>query len=165
MEPQPSSEKPSSSEAGATDKVPQSSTEIEWREYLFFREELRHEDNLINQRVSWLIGSQAFLLGGFASSLSANPGAPLTPLGKLQDFMLIGLPMAGILGVIASYVTLLGAVLHVRGVLHFIGDRFPERMPSLRDWHALQRRMGLFGPLVTPLIFLAFWIVILVRIR
>jgi hypothetical protein len=139
--------------------------DIEWREYLFFREELRHEDNLINQRLSWLIGSQAFLLGGFATLISASAAAPSPTLGKIQDCMITGLPIAGILGVVASYVTILAAVLHVHGVRKFVGDRYPHHMPSLQNWHTTYLRMGLFGPLVTPLIFLAFWVVILVRIR
>ena len=43
-----------------TSDTPIESSEADWRRYLFLREEMRHEDNLINQRVSWLIGSQAF---------------------------------------------------------------------------------------------------------
>jgi hypothetical protein len=33
-------------------------------DFVFLREEIRHEDNLINQRLSWLVSSQAFLLTG-----------------------------------------------------------------------------------------------------
>jgi len=76
--------------------------EMEWREYLFFREELRHEDNLINQRVSWLISSQAFLLGGFATLIGAGPNTLAGSLGGLKNAMLLGLPIAGILGVLTN---------------------------------------------------------------
>ena len=79
--------------------------------------------------------------------------------------MLIGLPVAGILGVLANYVTILGAVMHVRGVRRLVANRRPSQMPSLKSWGTLQLRMGLFGPLVTPLIFLGFWGIILVRMR
>jgi len=126
---------------------------------------MRHEDNLINQRVSWLIGSQAFLLGGFATLISASTSFPVSALGKVRDIMLIGLPVAGILGVVANYVTILAAVMHIHGVQKFVADRTPGRMPSLRTWHKIHRRMGLFGPLMTPPIFLAFWIAILVNMR
>ncbi len=152
--------------ASSTDgQTPEPPVEIEWREYMFFREELRHEDILINHRLSWLISSQAFLLGGFATLISAGSATPVSALSKIKDYMLTGLPIAGILGVIASYVTILAAVLHVRGVRRFVGKRYLARMPSLHSWHTLQLRMGLFGPLVTPLIFLTFWIVILWKIR
>ena len=78
--------------------------------------------------------------------------------------MLIGLPVAGILGVLANYVTILAAVMHIRGVRRLVANRRPSQMPSLKSWHTLQLRMGLFGPLATPLIFLGFWVVILLRI-
>jgi hypothetical protein len=44
-----------------------------------------------------------------------------------------------------------------------VADRGLQRMPSLQNWHSLQRKMGLFGPLTTPLIFLAFWIIVLLK--
>jgi len=137
--------------------------EMDWREYLFFREELRHEDNLINQRVSWLIGSQAFLLGAFATLITSFGKA--TDLNGVRDYMLVGLPVAGVAGVLANYVTILGAVMHVRGVRRLVADKRTPHMPALGKWHSLQLRMGLFGPLATPLIFLAFWTIILIKIR
>ena len=140
-------------------------SEIGWQEYLFFREELRHEDDLINQRVSWLVGSQAFLLGGFATLITGVNGGRVPILDEIRNYMLVGLPVAGILGGLANYVTILGAVLHVHGVRRFVANkRPPSHMPSLKSWHTLQLRMGLFGPLVTPLIFLAFWITILLKV-
>jgi hypothetical protein len=154
-----------SSEAEIETRTSENYTDVEWREYLFFREEMRHEDNLINQRVSWLIGSQAFLLGGFATLISVSSSVPGSTLGKLRDFMLVGLPVAGILGVVVNYVTILAAVLHIWGIRKFVADRTPARMPSLKSWHSLHRRMGLFGPLTTPPIFLAFWIAILMKMR
>ena len=137
--------------------------ELEWREYVFFREEMRHEDDLINQRVSWLISSQAFLLGGYATLLSASGSGGLATLPKIRDVMLTGLPVAGVLVLLAGYSTILAAVMHVHGVRRLVAHRRFKRMPSLHDWHTLPLRMGLFGPLVTPLIFAALWIVILLR--
>jgi len=155
-----------SNEASPSSPIAEHCTESEWREYTFFREEMRHEDNLINQRLSWLIGSQSFLLGGFATLISVSATVWSTsPLRKIMDAMLIGLPVAGLLAVATNYVTILAAVLHIEGMKEFVADRTPKGMPSLRSWHALQRRMGLFGPLTTPLIFLVFWVVILMRLR
>jgi hypothetical protein len=165
MELKPDTSATPASEAGGDDQSSESGAELEWREYLFFREEMRHEDNLINQRVSWLISSQAFLLGGFATLIGAGPNTLAGSLGGLKNAMLLGLPIAGILGVLTNYVTLLAAVWHVWGVKKFVANRRTGRMPSLHNWHTLQLRMGLFGPLTAPLIFLGFWIVILVKLR
>jgi hypothetical protein len=134
-----------------------------WQEYQFFREELRHEDNLINSRVSWLISSQAFLLGGFATLFSANAPSGSIEFHYLRGFLLAGIPVAGLLGVVVNYVTILGAVFHVRGVRKIAKTVRVPRMPSLNNWHTLQLRMGLFGPLATPLIFLSFWATILAK--
>ena|ERR1700677_374410 len=143
---------------------PAQDTDMDWREYQFFREELRHEDNLINQRVSWLVGSQAFLLGAFAT-LIASFASKVSGLDGLRNYMLIGLPVAGVAGVLANYVAILGAVIHVHGVRRYVANKHPPQMPSLGKWHRLPLRMGLFGPLVTPLIFLAFWAIILIKIQ
>lgn len=64
------------------------SLENTWREYLFFREEMRHEDGLINQRLSWLISSQAFLLGGFATLISTNSNPGITAMTSVRELML-----------------------------------------------------------------------------
>ena len=34
------------------------------------RRRIEHEDNLLNQRVSWIVSSQPFLLTGYASLLN-----------------------------------------------------------------------------------------------
>ena len=152
------------SPVGMHDQPAASEEEIEWREHLFFREEMRHEDNLINQRVSWLISSQAFLLGGFATLINSGGGGSVPAINNLKGVMVTGLPVAGILAVVAGYSTILAAVSHVQGIRQLMVNRSHRNMPSLHNWHTLQLRMGLFGPLVTPLIFVAFWIVILTKI-
>jgi hypothetical protein len=136
-----------------------------WQEYQFFRDELRHEDILINSRVSWLISSQAFLLGGFATLFSANASSGSAEFHYLRGLLLMGIPLAGLLGVVVNYVTILGAVLHVRGVRKITKTIRVPRMPTLNNWHTPQLWMGLFGPLATPLIFLSFWATILVKMR
>src|SRR5258708_12842907 len=83
---------------------PNEDVEMDWREYVFFREELRHEDNLINQRVSWLVGSQAFLLGAFATLITSF-GGRFSGLEEIRSYMLIGLPVAGVSGALSNYVT------------------------------------------------------------
>jgi hypothetical protein len=165
MDLKPDSSSTPGREAGGDRQSTDSAAELEWREYLFFREEMRHEDNLINQRVSWLISSQAFLLVGFATLIGAGPNTLAASLSGLRNSMLLGLPIAGILGVVTNYVTILAAVWHVRGIRKLLANRSAARMPSLHNWHTPLARMGFFGPLSAPLIFLGFWIVILVNMR
>jgi hypothetical protein len=44
---------------------------------------LSHEDDLINQRISWLVNSQSFLLTAYAitlNGLAADSGRPQAPI-------------------------------------------------------------------------------------
>ena len=42
--------------------------------YKLIREQIQHEDNLVNQRLTWLLGIEAFLFAGFAAlSAVQNP--------------------------------------------------------------------------------------------
>ena len=157
---QPAPDDPVVTQERTTDPV----EEMEWREYTFFHEELRHEDNLINQRVSWLIGSQAFLLGGFATLINSGGTANASGLSRIKGAMLTGLPIAGLAAVFAGYVTILAAVMHVHGVRQMLAHRQLKEMPSLHSWDSTQLWMGLSGPLATPLVFVAFWIIILTKV-
>jgi hypothetical protein len=61
------------------------------------RDQLQHEDNLITQRLSWLMGSQAFLFTAYAIVLN-GPERPKTALmGSLQNVLLGTLPVVGFL--------------------------------------------------------------------
>jgi hypothetical protein len=53
-------------------------------EYVFLREEIRHQDNLINARLSWLVSSQSFLLSGFAVTLNGSAQSLLPIYAKLK---------------------------------------------------------------------------------
>ena len=46
------------------------------------RRRIEHEDNLINQRLSWLVASQAFLLTALAISLNATPNQSRPPMWR-----------------------------------------------------------------------------------
>jgi hypothetical protein len=58
---------------------PTTGDELTKDEYTFLSEEMRHEDNLINARIPWLVNSQSFLFGAFATTLNggAQPKFPI----------------------------------------------------------------------------------------
>ena len=76
------------------------------REYVFLREEIRHEDNLVNARLSWLVSSQAFLLSGFAIPLNGTAQSLFPTYAKLNVILVTFLPVAGVVTVVASYLTI-----------------------------------------------------------
>ena len=85
---------------------PTPANELAKDEYIFLREEMRHEDNLINARLSWLVNSQSFLFGAFAIILNGSAEAKFPLYAKLNVILVTWLPVAGILAAAASYLTI-----------------------------------------------------------
>jgi hypothetical protein len=80
---------------------------------VFGREEIRHEDDLINAKLSWLINSRSFLFEAFAITLNSTPSSKLTMYAKLNVVLVNWRPVAGILSVAVNYLTILAAILHI----------------------------------------------------
>src|SRR6266481_1916124 len=94
-------------------------------EYEFLREEIRHQDNLINARLSWLVSSQSFLLSGFAVSLNGSAQSLLPVYAKLNVILVTSLPLAGLVTDMASYLTIWAAMLRMTKVRHLAGNSHP----------------------------------------
>jgi hypothetical protein len=129
---------------------------------VFLREEMRHEDDLINARLSWLINSQSFLFGAFAITPNGSPSSKFTMYAKLNVVLVDWLPVAGILSVAVSYLTILAAILHIRTVRRLARGKYPPNLLPLQG-EIFVGRMGLSGAVVTPLIFLAVWLAIILE--
>jgi energy-converting hydrogenase Eha subunit C len=131
-------------------------------DYVFLRQEMRHEDDLINARLSWLINSQSFLFGAFAITLNGSPSSKITMYAKLNVVLVNWLPVAGILSVAVSYLTILAAILHMRRVRRLARGKHPPNLLPLQG-EIFIGRMGLSGAVVTPLIFLSVWFAIILE--
>ena len=123
----------------------------------FLRGRIEHEDNLINQRMAALVGSQSFLLTAFAISLNA-PKDFYTPHHEHAHQLLTKLlPCAGIASVIVLALTMLGAVIALHG-LHKASDDLagPDDPPVHSS--AFVRWLGQAAVIGVPLIFLSLWL-------
>ena len=124
------------------------------------RHRIEHEHDLINQRLSWLVSSQAFLLTAFAISLNA-PASFIQPgYAALNHLLMNCLPLAAIacLGVLVF--TLAGAIWSL-ALPHRSADalRGTDDLPVLNV--APIRWLGLAAPVLIPVVFLTLWIVLL----
>jgi hypothetical protein len=124
------------------------------------RRRIEHEDNLINQRLSSLVASQAFLLTAFAISLNA-PSAPSSSVYAHANRMLVDLlPVVAIACIVVLWLTLVGAiwsmaVLRAQGAaIDRPGDIPIHNRPAIR-------RLGLAGPVAIPGVFLILWIAVI----
>src|SRR5258708_1102177 len=100
-------------------------------EYMFLREEMRHEDNLINARLSWLVNSQSFLFGAFAITLNGSAQSKFPMYAKLNIILVTWLPVAGILAAAASYLTIWAAILHIKKVRRLARGKYPPHLLPL----------------------------------
>ena len=92
------------------------------REYTFLREEIRHQDNLVNARLSWLVSSQSFLLSGFAVTLNGSAQSLLPIYAKLNVILVTSLPVAGLVTDVASYLTIWAAISRMGNIRHLAGS-------------------------------------------
>ncbi len=130
------------------------------KEYVFLREEIRHQDNLVNARLSWLVSSQSFLLSGFAVTLNGSAQSLLPIYAKLNVILVNSLPAAGLVTDVSSYLTIWAAISRMRNIRHIAGSSHPPRLPPVQA-DRLTRQLGLSGPILIPLVFLTVWLAIL----
>ena len=135
----------------------------EVRYYEVVRSRLEQEDSLIVHRLSWLMGSQAFLFTAYAiaaSGLASAAGASAGPLAAL--FRLV--PVVGVISSGLIYAGVLAAVRAMGWLLAAFRARVADEAalglppiftpPSIRRW-------GMATPLLLPPVFLIAWILLL----
>ena len=84
---------------------------------------LSHEDDLINQRVSWLVNSQSFLLTAYAITLNGLAADASKPLAIVQRKLLNLLPLVGVACVLLVCVALIGGLCALGELRRFAVNR------------------------------------------
>ena len=95
---------------------------VEFRLYDLYQRRIQHEDNLLHNRISWLIQVQGFLIAGFAAgvwSLVKN-GEPKIVVfrdvsGDIKKILTLIAAFALFLAVVAFF-NILGAVMAIMGI-------------------------------------------------
>jgi hypothetical protein len=128
------------------------------------RGQLDRENELLIHRTTWVVGTQAFLFTGYAIALNAEGTGSPSP-SAMQERVLAGvLPWAAVASLVLLYLTIaagLAAIVRLRSHLPDIPDG-RLRMLEAR-WGT--RLVGLAGPVLIPAVFLATWLVLLIRQR
>jgi hypothetical protein len=135
--------------------------------YQLFRNRIEHEDNLIMQRLSWLMASQSFLFTAYAivtNGMSISPTAAaanvfanhLSTLGQI-------IPIVALLNSLLIFVSILAALKAIREL-----RRGYQQRPGALEIIPLQtsrvaRVLGLSAPVLLPPLFLAVWLFLLVQ--
>jgi|HubBroStandDraft_3_1064219.scaffolds.fasta_scaffold185476_2 hypothetical protein len=125
------------------------------------RRRIEHEDNLVNQRLSWLVASQAFMLTAFAILLNAPLNSLIPPYYAANHLLVSLLPYAAIACVVIIWVTLAGAIwsmqlLRAKAASITLPNDIPVQSPRAI------RSLGLVAPIGIPAIFLLLWVMLIV---
>lgn len=129
--------------------------------YQLIRERIEHEDNLVVQRLSWLVASQSFLFTAYAIVLNGLTGTAaaatlLHPHLRLSRLI----PVVAILTCALIYVSIVAAVKAIATLRRSYRSRFPSDeidLPGIQTGR-LTRTLGLCAPLLLPLVFISVWL-------
>jgi len=134
--------------------------------YNLVRERIEHEDNLIVQRLTWLVGSQSFLFTAYAivsNGLMTPPPQPAyLHFGEQLQLLFQLIPIVATLTCILIYVSILAAVVAMRRLRNGYRSRFgPEEdaLPPIMTDPSV-RLFGLVAPLLLPLVFAIIWLIL-----
>jgi len=134
--------------------------------YQIFRNRIEHEDNLVLQRLSWLMASQSFLFTAYAIVTNGLTTSSVTGgnvfLSHLTTLVRI-IPIVALLNSLLILVSILAALKAIRELRE--GYR---KQPEILQVIPLQtsrsaRILGLSAPVLLPLLFLAVWVFLLAQ--
>jgi hypothetical protein len=121
---------------------------------------LAHEDDLVNQRVSWLVNSQSFLLTAYAITLNGLAADASKPMAIVQRKLLNLLPVVGSVCVLLVCVALVGGLCAIAELRRFAATNYSKDRLFLISKPTTQF-LGVSAPVLIPLVFLVIWSAVL----
>jgi hypothetical protein len=137
-------------------------TPLEW--YRLFRSRIEHEDNLIVQRLSWLMASQSFFFMAYAVTTNGLSSLPSGNAGRFlaQEVLLFELiPIVAIFNALLIYLSILAAWKGIRELRRAYQSQCVGNQPPPIQTRAATRSLGLSAPFLLPLLFIAVWLILL----
>jgi hypothetical protein len=134
--------------------------------YQAFRARIEHEDNLIIQRLAWLVASQSFLFTAYAITTNGLSSLEPKSAGRFLEqaellFRLI--PTVAIGVALLIYISILAALRAIRQMRRlYLAKPTPPELPPIQT-SATTRLLGLSAPLLLPLLFVSVWLVLLLN--
>ena len=134
--------------------------------YRIIRSQIEHEDNLINQRLSWFVAAQAFLFSAYAILLNVPSQVRLQSFETQREFLFFLIPLVAIGVSILIYITVIAAMLAMANLRRLLKTHMNENDSALLPPVQGYRQTLLLGqasPLLMPFLFLISWIVLLIK--
>lgn len=127
------------------------------------RRQIEHEDSLVVNRLSWLMGSQAFLFTAYAIVVNG----PVIPRSSVfttkQDHLLSIIPFLGIACCVLIHAGILAASMAMRRLRADLVVRIKESAPQTPSIQGtpVTRALGMAAPWFLPPLFCLAWIYLL----
>jgi hypothetical protein len=126
------------------------------------RKRIEHEDNLLNQRVSWIVSSQAFLLTGYAILVNAPSQLRSEQLVRDHTLLMKLIPLTSICITVLLWFGILAGILAMRD-LRACARAHPGYEGGHIQGRPLTRVIGLATPALVPVVFLITWLLLMWR--
>ncbi|MBV9300322.1 MAG: hypothetical protein JO066_15270, partial [Verrucomicrobia bacterium] len=120
------------------------------QDFSLIQARLSHEDDLVNQRVSWLVSSQSFLLTAYAITLNGLAADASKPLAIVQRKLLDLLPIVGVACVLLVCVALVGGLCAISELRRFAATKYEKERLFLISKPTTQL-LGVSAPVLIPL--------------
>jgi hypothetical protein len=134
--------------------------------YRLVRSQIEHEDNLVSQRLSWFLASQSFLFTAYAITLNGPVQLHFQHLEAQERLLIHLLPMVAILSAALIWLSIFAGFRAMRRLrddfYRAAGSDLPSGLPPIQTTGRTLLG-GQLGPVALPLIFLAVWLVLLLR--
>ncbi|MGZ4815282.1 MAG: hypothetical protein ACXVZV_07730 [Terriglobales bacterium] len=130
--------------------------------YRLVRQQIEHEDNLISQRLSWLLGSQSFLFTAYAISLNGPSVIRSKALESTVILLILLLPLVSILSALLIWLAVLAGMWTMYKLRHGFQAENLSGVPSVQSTGGALL-MGQFAPVFLPALFIVIWFLLMVR--
>jgi hypothetical protein len=135
----------------------ESLTALDW--YRTIRDQIQHEDNLIVQRLAWLMAAQSFFFTGYAIIANGTPTPRNQLLAKQQDLLFNIIPAVACLSDLLIYGSVIAGVIALYRLRHSYAQHVDpgDFIPAIQG-SGLTRWLGIASPLLLPLVFFTAWL-------
>lgn len=133
--------------------------------YRLVRSQIEHEDNLVSQRLSWLLASQSFLFTAYAITLNGPAQSHFKMFETHSTLLLNLLILVGIVSALLIWASILAgfyAMKKLRAHFQRTAAELPAGVPPIQTT-GTALRLGQLGPILIPLLFMAVWLVLLLH--
>src|SRR5438128_60492 len=131
-------------------------------QYKVVRAQIEHVDNILSQRIVWLVLSQSFFVSGYSVLVTGNPNNPVYM--NAQSVLLVLFPIVSIMLIFLSVFDIVCSLIYIKKLEGYFEEQHAGKAkPDYPPVNGFKMLNGLknLSTIIVPFIFIAFWLYIL----